>query len=52
MNANLVTGFLVILAVITFVYVYFAPHRESAMKRIVLMAMLGLVGFWQIFLLG
>lgn len=52
MNWNLLSGFVVILSVLTIAYVYHAPHHEAAVKRIVLLVMLGLIGFWQIYLLG
>jgi len=45
-------GFLAIFTAITIAYVWLAPHREAAVKRLVLMLMLGLIGFWQVYLLG
>lgn len=52
MNWQLLSGFLIILGVTTVAYVYFSPHHEAALKRLVLMMMHGLIGFWQIYLLG
>jgi hypothetical protein len=52
MNWNLLTGFAVVFLLIAAVYLYHAPHREAAFKRVVLMLMVGLIGFWQIYLLG